>query len=63
MARRGRRPAGRSWGARRIRSHDFVNLAVLPHIAQGAMPVDAAALIGSIDIVLGSVDRSRKAPR
>ncbi|MDQ3045661.1 MAG: NADH-quinone oxidoreductase subunit D, partial [Chloroflexota bacterium] len=41
----------------RIRSPDFVNLAVLPHIAQGAMLADVVALIGTIDIVLGSVDR------
>ncbi len=41
----------------RIRSADFVNLQVLPHMAQGAMLADAVALIGTIDIVLGSVDR------
>ncbi len=41
----------------RVRSPDFVNLAVLPHIAQGAMLADVVALIGTIDIVLGSVDR------
>ena len=41
----------------RIRSPDFVNLAVLPHMAQGAMLADVVALIGTIDIVLGSVDR------
>ena len=41
----------------RIRSPDFVNLSVLPHMAQGAMLADVVALIGTIDIVLGSVDR------
>jgi NADH dehydrogenase I D subunit len=41
----------------RIRSPDFVNLSVLPHLAQGAMLADIVALIGTIDIVLGSVDR------
>src|SRR4051794_3043280 len=41
----------------RIRAPDFVNLGVLPHIAQGAMLADVVALIGTIDIVLGSVDR------
>jgi NADH dehydrogenase I D subunit len=41
----------------RIRTPDFVNLQVLPHFAQGAMLADAVALIGTIDIVLGSVDR------
>ena len=41
----------------RIRSPDFVNLGVLPHMAQGALLADVVALIGTIDIVLGSVDR------
>jgi NADH dehydrogenase I D subunit len=41
----------------RVRTPDFVNLSVLPHIAQGAMLADVVALIGTIDIVLGSVDR------
>jgi NADH-quinone oxidoreductase subunit D len=41
----------------RLRTPDFVNLGVLPHMAQGAMMADMVALIGTIDIVLGSVDR------
>jgi NADH dehydrogenase I D subunit len=41
----------------RIRSPDFVNLQSLPYMAQGAMLADVVALIGTIDIVLGSVDR------
>jgi len=41
----------------RVRSPDFVNLSILPHLAQGAMLADVVALIGTIDIVLGSVDR------
>jgi NADH:ubiquinone oxidoreductase subunit D len=41
----------------RIRTPDFVNLQVLPHMAQGSMLADVVALIGTIDIVLGSVDR------
>jgi len=41
----------------RIRTPDFVNLGILPHLAQGAMLADIVALIGTIDIVLGSVDR------
>lgn len=41
----------------RIRTPDYVNLGVLPHMAQGAMLADMVALIGTIDIVLGSVDR------
>jgi NADH:ubiquinone oxidoreductase subunit D len=34
-----------------------VNLGILPHFAQGSMLSDMVALIGTIDIVLGSVDR------
>jgi NADH:ubiquinone oxidoreductase subunit D len=41
----------------RIRTPDFVNLQVLPYMAKGAMLADSVALIGTIDIVLGSVDR------
>ena len=41
----------------RVRSPDFVNLSILPHLSQGAMLADVVALIGTIDIVLGSVDR------
>jgi NADH dehydrogenase I D subunit len=41
----------------RVRTPDYVNLSVLPHIAQGAMLADMVALVGTIDIVLGSVDR------
>ncbi|CAN5512201.1 NADH dehydrogenase (quinone) subunit D [soil metagenome] len=41
----------------RIRTPDFVNLQILPYMAQGALLADAVALIGTIDIVLGSVDR------
>jgi len=41
----------------RLRTPDFVNLQVLPYMAQVAMLADMVALIGTIDIVLGSVDR------
>ncbi len=41
----------------RLRTPDFVNLQVLPYMAQGALLADMVALIGTIDIVLGSVDR------
>jgi NADH:ubiquinone oxidoreductase subunit D len=34
-----------------------VNLQILPKLAQGAMLADVVALIGTIDIVLGDVDR------
>ncbi|MGN6563548.1 MAG: NADH-quinone oxidoreductase subunit D, partial [Thermomicrobiales bacterium] len=39
------------------RAPSFVNLQILPRIAQGAMLADMIALIGTIDIVLGDVDR------
>ncbi|CCF82794.1 NADH dehydrogenase (quinone) subunit D [Nitrolancea hollandica] len=41
----------------RVRTPDFVNLQVLPYMAEGALLADVVALIGTIDIVLGSVDR------
>jgi len=41
----------------RVRTPDFVNLQSLPYMAQGAMLADVVAMIGTIDIVLGSVDR------
>jgi NADH:ubiquinone oxidoreductase subunit D len=41
----------------RVRSPDFVNLGSLPYMANGSMLADVVALIGTIDIVLGSVDR------
>jgi NADH dehydrogenase I D subunit len=41
----------------RLRTPDFVNLQSLPYMAEGAMLADVVAMIGTIDIVLGSVDR------
>jgi NADH-quinone oxidoreductase subunit D len=41
----------------RLRTPDFVNLQSLPYMAQGAALADVVALIGTIDIVLGSIDR------
>jgi NADH-quinone oxidoreductase subunit D len=41
----------------RLRTPDFVNLQSLPYMATGAALADVVALIGTIDIVLGSVDR------
>lgn len=40
-----------------VRAPDFTNLSVLPHMAQGSMLADMVALVSTIDIVLGSVDR------
>jgi NADH-quinone oxidoreductase subunit D len=41
----------------RIRSPSFVNLESLPPMVRGGLLADAVAAIGSIDIVLGEVDR------
>ncbi|MGA3185081.1 MAG: hypothetical protein ABSE52_10840, partial [Candidatus Dormibacteria bacterium] len=35
----------------------FSNLSALPHMAKGELLPDLVAVIGSIDIVLGDVDR------
>ena len=40
-----------------FRAPSFVNLASLPHMAQGLLVADLVAIIGSIDIVLGEIDR------
>jgi NADH-quinone oxidoreductase subunit D len=39
------------------RSPCFVNLSVLPAISKGAMISDLVAILGSIDVVMGEVDR------
>jgi NADH-quinone oxidoreductase subunit D len=41
----------------KARSCSFSNLSVLPEITKGAMIADLIAIIGSIDFVLGEVDR------
>ncbi len=41
----------------KARSPSFVNLSVAPEICRGYMIADVVAIIGSIDIVLGEVDR------
>jgi NADH-quinone oxidoreductase subunit D len=40
-----------------FRGPSFVNLSALPDLAQGAMIADIVAIIGSLDIVLGEIDR------
>jgi NADH-quinone oxidoreductase subunit D len=40
-----------------FRTPSFVNLASLPHLAKGLFVADLVAIIGSIDIVLGEIDR------
>jgi NADH-quinone oxidoreductase subunit D len=41
----------------KVRGPSFVNLAALPAMVEGHLIADVAAIIGSIDIVLGEVDR------
>jgi NADH-quinone oxidoreductase subunit D len=41
----------------KARSPAFVNLSVAPEICRGYMIADVVAIVGSIDIVLGEVDR------
>ena len=41
----------------KIRGPSFVNLAVLPELAHGVLIADVPAIVGSIDIVMGEVDR------
>jgi NADH-quinone oxidoreductase subunit D len=41
----------------KCRSCSFVNLSVLPEIARGILVADLIAIIGSIDVVMGEVDR------
>jgi NADH-quinone oxidoreductase subunit D len=40
-----------------FRGPSFVNLSALPLMAEGAMVADIVAIIGSLDIVLGEIDR------
>ena len=40
-----------------VRGPSFVNLAALPLMAEGEMVADVVAIIGSLDIVLGEIDR------
>ena len=41
----------------KVRPPCFSNLAVIPAICEGVMIADLVAIIGSIDIVLGEIDR------
>lgn len=41
----------------KARTPSFVNLSILPAISRGALVSDLVAIVGSIDIVLGGVDR------
>ena len=41
----------------KVRSPCFTNLAVVPAISRGVMIADLVAIVGSLDIVLGEIDR------
>jgi NADH-quinone oxidoreductase subunit D len=40
-----------------FRGPSFINLSALPHMSEGCMVADIVAIIGSLDIVLGEIDR------
>lgn len=40
-----------------IRTPSFVNLSILPHLLEGTKVADLVAILGSLDIVLGEIDR------
>jgi NADH-quinone oxidoreductase subunit D len=40
-----------------MRTPSFDNLAVLPEIVKGTLVADLVAILASIDIVLGDIDR------
>jgi NADH-quinone oxidoreductase subunit D len=40
-----------------FRGPSYVNLASLPNLAKGLFVADVVAIIGSLDIVLGEIDR------
>jgi NADH-quinone oxidoreductase subunit D len=41
----------------RVRGPSFVNLQALPQMVQGRLLADVIAVIGTLDIVLGEIDR------
>ncbi|MCK4536091.1 MAG: NADH-quinone oxidoreductase subunit D, partial [Desulfuromonadales bacterium] len=41
----------------KIRSASFVNLQALPKMCEGSLIADVVAVIGTLDIVLGEIDR------
>ena len=41
----------------KIRAADFNNLQILPHLLRGVKVADVVTILGSIDIIMGSVDR------
>lgn len=41
----------------KVRAADFNNLQILPHLLKGMKVADVVAILGSIDVIMGSVDR------
>lgn len=41
----------------KIRAPDFNNLQILPELLRGVKVADIMAILGSIDVIMGSVDR------
>jgi NAD(P)H-quinone oxidoreductase subunit H len=41
----------------KIRAADFNNLQILPHLLRGVKLADVVTILGSVDIIMGSVDR------
>ena len=41
----------------RVRGPSFVNMQALPQMVEGRLVADVIAAIGSLDIVLGEIDR------
>lgn len=41
----------------KVRAPDFVNLQILPQLLRGVKVADITVIVGSIDIIMGSVDR------
>ncbi|MEO1801421.1 MAG: NADPH-quinone oxidoreductase, partial [Cyanobacteria bacterium J06629_2] len=41
----------------KIRSPDFNNLQILPELLKGVKLADIMPILGSVDIIMGSVDR------
>jgi len=41
----------------RARSSSFCNLSVVPELCRGCLMADIPAIVGSIDIVMGEIDR------
>ena len=40
-----------------VRAPSFVNLQTLPHLMQNGLIADGIAIIGSVDPIMGDVDR------